>query len=189
MDYTTLSLDEVRRSLDDTSREAQVTFGALTARQLNWRADARAWSVAQCFEHLCTSNQLMVDAARHALSHPPKLRQRLPFLPGFFGHQLVRSQSPQTARKMKTGAVATPTESAIDAGVIDRFLAGHRDRAAWLHSLDPAIAERTIMISPFMGIVVYSVLDGCRLMAAHDRRHFEQARRVTQAAGFPGADT
>jgi hypothetical protein len=41
------------------------------------------------------------------------------------------------------------------------------------------------MVSPFVRFITYSVLDGCRLMAAHDRRHFEQARRVTEAAGFP----
>jgi hypothetical protein len=29
------------------------------------------------------------------------------------------------------------------------------------------------------------VLDGCRLMVAHDRRHMEQARRVMQMPGFP----
>jgi len=43
------------------------------------------------------------------------------------------------------------------------------------------------MVSPFVRFITYSVLDGCRLMAAHDRRHFEQARRVTQTAGFPRA--
>jgi hypothetical protein len=33
--------------------------------------------------------------------------------------------------------------------------------------------------------LTYSVLDGCRLIVTHERRHFEQARRVTQASGFP----
>jgi hypothetical protein len=41
------------------------------------------------------------------------------------------------------------------------------------------------MTSPFASVVTYSVLDGWRLVVAHDRRHVEQARRVTQAAEFP----
>ena len=41
------------------------------------------------------------------------------------------------------------------------------------------------MTSPFVGFITYSVLDGARLMLAHDHRHIEQARRVTQAPGFP----
>src|SRR4051812_42667836 len=56
MDYTTLSLAEVKAGLDDLAREAEATFGGLNARQLNWKADSGRWSVAQCFEHLLTSN-------------------------------------------------------------------------------------------------------------------------------------
>jgi hypothetical protein len=41
------------------------------------------------------------------------------------------------------------------------------------------------MTSPFARVVTYSVLDGWRLMLAHNRRHVEQARRVTQAGEFP----
>ena len=44
---------------------------------------------------------------------------------------------------------------------------------------------RIIMVSPFVSFITYSVLDGCRLIVTHERRHFEQARRVTQAPGFP----
>ena len=34
------------------------------------------------------------------------------------------------------------------------------------------------MVSPFVAAITYSVLDGLRLVVAHDHRHFEQARRV-----------
>ena len=187
MDYTTLSLSEVTRALEATARAASETFGSLDAGRLNWRPDARSWSVAQCFEHLVTSNRLMVAAARHALANPPTVWQRMPLLPTFFGRQLVRSQAPQTTRKFTTSAIATPAQSAIRADVIDRYLENHRDRADWIQSLDPAVIAKTIMISPFVKVITYSVLDGCRLMAAHDQRHFEQARRVTQASGFPAA--
>jgi hypothetical protein len=43
------------------------------------------------------------------------------------------------------------------------------------------------MTSPFIRIVTYSVLDGWRLMVSHDRRHLEQARRVTESPEFPKA--
>ena len=187
MDYTALSLEDATRALDDTADEARDIFGELDVEQLNWRPDARAWSVAQCFEHLHTANRLMVTAARHALTHPPTLWQRAPLVPQFFGRQLVRSQAPQTTRKFTTSAVATPSQSAIGADVLERFLAEHRRRSDWIQSLDSVAAARTIMVSPFVRVITYSVLDGCRLMAAHDRRHFEQAQRVTQAPGFPRA--
>jgi hypothetical protein len=43
-----------------------------------------------------------------------------------------------------------------------------------------------IVASPIAGFVTYNMLDACRIVVAHERRHFEQARRVTEAEGFPG---
>ncbi len=48
-------------------------------------------------------------------------------------------------------------------------------------------AARAIMTSPFISVVTYSVLDGCRLVLAHDRRHIEQARRMVGLPAFPCA--
>lgn len=63
MDYTRLSLVEVRNALDDIVRDAEAVFGSLTPSQLNWRPDAARWSVAQCVQHLLTSDDLMLAAA------------------------------------------------------------------------------------------------------------------------------
>jgi hypothetical protein len=54
-----------------------------------------------------------------------------------------------------------------------------------VRSLTGRDAASTIMVSPFAAFITYSVLDGCRLIVAHARRHFEQARRVTEQQGFP----
>jgi hypothetical protein len=56
-----------------------------------------------------------------------------------------------------------------------------------VRGLDEQAARAAIMTSPFVRFITYSVLDGWRLVVTHDRRHFEQARRVTQSPGFPAA--
>jgi hypothetical protein len=187
MDYTTLSLVEVRARLEDLARQAVATFGALDAGQLNWRPDAARWSVAQCLEHLVTANRLMLGAARDALdpARPRTLWQRLPVLPGMLGRALIRSQSPSSTRKYTAALRVQPTASQIPADILQRFVAQHHDLAAWVQRLDEREAARTIMVSPLIGVVTYSVLDGCRLIVAHDWRHVEQAVRVTQSTGFP----
>ena len=54
-----------------------------------------------------------------------------------------------------------------------------------MRALDEGDAAHAILTSPFSRVVIYSVLDGLRLVVAHDRRHFEQARRVTLLPEFP----
>ena len=187
MDYTSLSLGQVRSGLDDIAREAQATFGGLDARQLNWRPDATQWSVAQCFDHLLNANRAMFQALDAAMddARPRTVWQRLPILPRIFGPMLIKSQAPEAKRKFTAPGKATPASSTIDARIIERFGAHQRQAAARVRALEGSGAARTVMVSPFVAFITYSVLDGCRLIVAHERRHVEQARRVTREPGFP----
>lgn len=187
VDYPTLSLTEVRTGLDGLTQETRATFGGFAVAQLNWRPDATRWSVAQCFEHLLTADRLMFQAAEAGLNkaRPRTIWERLPFLPGVLGRMLIRSQTPGGARKFKAPPKAQPASSDIAADIIQRFVAQHSEVLAWLQALDERDAARAVMTSPFLKFITYSVLDGWRLMLAHDRRHFEQARRVTLSQGFP----
>jgi hypothetical protein len=132
MDYTTLSLAEVRAGLESVAEDAEATFGSLDGRQLNWRPDATRWSVAQCFDHLLTANSLMFDALDGASSGtaPSTVWQRLPILPGMFGRLMVRSQAPSTTRRFTAPTKAQPAASAIAADVMHRFAAQQRDGVA-----------------------------------------------------------
>lgn len=188
MNYTTLSLADVRTALHDIARDTQATFGRLDARQLNWKPGEARWSVAQCFEHLLAANRLMFLASDDALKGARRtVWQRLPVLPGLFGRMLIRSQTPESQRKFRASPNALPATSDIPADILARFVDQHREAVARVDALDERQAARTIMTSPFVSVITYSVLDGWRLVVAHDRRHFEQARRVTQSPGFPHA--
>jgi hypothetical protein len=188
MDYTTLTLTHIRAALDDIARETQETFGALDARQLNWRPDATSWSVGQCFDHLVTSNRLMLQQAEAAIdaSKPKSVWQRLPVVPRVLGQLMIRSLTPNVTRKFKTPSLAVPATSDIPLDILERFAEQQRNAAIWMRSLDER-ESAAIMTSPFAKMITYSVLDGCRIIATHNRRHFEQARRVTALPNFPRA--
>ena len=186
-DYTNLSLAEVETELHAIASDAHAVFGGLDERQLNWRPDAARWSVAQCFDHLLSANRGMLQALG-AATDPAASRtvwQRLPVLPGIFGRMLIKSQAPEAKRKFTAPRAAAPASSAIDPGIIERFVAQQREAAGRVRALDERDAARLVMVSPFVSFITYSVLDGCRLIVTHERRHFEQARRVTREPGFP----
>ena len=93
MEYTKLSLPEISAAIRDVAEDARITFGSLDDKQLNWKPNETRWSVAQCFDHLVSSNGLLVDQAKSALAHPPtSIWQRLPVWPAMFGRLLVSGQ-------------------------------------------------------------------------------------------------
>jgi hypothetical protein len=187
MKYTQLPLPEIASEFAAMARDTRATFGTLDALQLNWRPDDSRWSVAQCFEHLLTSGELVVAAADRALDPAarPTIWQRLPVLPGVNGRLLIGVVSPEGKRRFTAPSRARPATSHIDPAILDRFVAFQDDATARVRALSADRAARTILISPFASFFAYSVLDAYRVIAAHQRRHFAQAQRVTETAGFP----
>ena len=185
--FTALSLSEVVADFSAIAAEATSVFGLLDERQLNWRPAATSWSVGQCFDHLLNANREMFHAIDAAMdgSKPRTVWQRLPILPRVFGSILIKSQAPETKRKSTASPKAEPAWSTIDPRIIERFAASQHEAAARIRSIERRDAASTIMVSPFASFITYSVIDGCRLIVTHQRRHFEQARRVTQEPGFP----
>jgi hypothetical protein len=45
--------------------------------------------------------------------------------------------------------------------------------------------EKIIITSPVASVITYSMMDAYRVIVVHERRHFEQARRVTEESAFP----
>jgi hypothetical protein len=113
--------------------------------------------------------------------------QRLPLLPGIFGSIMIKSLMPGGTRKFTAPETAQPAASDIDARIVQRFVEYQREAAARVRTLQGRDVDRTIMVSPFVSFITYSVLDGLRIIVTHQRRHFEQARRVTEEPAFPRA--
>jgi len=186
--FATLSLSEIYAEIDAVSRDAQETFGGLTALQLNWTSAPSRWSVAQCFDHLIRINGQMLDGIVRTLdpATPKRLVQRVPGLPRVFGRIMIRSLSPTATRTLTAPTSARPSTSDLGGDVIVRFVEAQASISERLRSFENRPLAETTMVSPFASVVAYSILDACRIIVAHERRHFEQARRVTQTPGFPG---
>lgn len=187
MDYSTLTLDEVRADLERTTADVRAAFGGLNVQQLNWKIADSSWSVAQCLEHLVNANREMGEGIRKATA-PGAQRafwQRVPGWPRLGGRLMVRSLAPVPTRKLKAPPALRPSASAIAAGVVERFADSQQAVANLMGELHGRDLGAVTMISPFASFVSYSVLDALRIIATHERRHVEQAKRVMAAPGFP----
>jgi hypothetical protein len=186
--YTTLSTAQLADEFATIARETAAVFGGLAATQLNWQPHAASWSVAQCFDHLLKADHQMLQAIGGALDRAAarSIWQRLPLWPRLFGWMLISSQAPGGKQKFTAPVSAQPASSDLPPDTIERFIAWQQVGIADVRRLSAADAGR-IMVSPFLAQVTYSVLDGFRLIAAHQRRHFEQARRVMAHPEFPGS--
>ena len=175
--------------LEQIGRDAGRVFGGLSPAQLNWKPSAEQWSVGQCFDHLIKTNtSFFPDMERVAAGgHRNTLWARVSPLSGFFGRFILNALDPLKGRKIKAPRAFLPASSDVDADVIVKFTQNLSEVSEHMRATEGVDLGRTIITSPAMGLVTYSLLDAYRIFPAHARRHFEQARRVTGAEGFPSA--
>ncbi|HEV2762505.1 MAG TPA: DinB family protein [Pyrinomonadaceae bacterium] len=169
------------------AEEAQREFGALSARQLNWKPDAKQWSVGQCLEHLIKTNGAYFPRLEQMSrgEWKPTAWERLGLLSKFFGRTLLKFVSPESKLKANAPSRLKPSGSGVDARVVNSFVEHQQRLAELMRANDKLDPERVYVTSPVASFVTYSLLDGYRVIVAHERRHLAQARRVTQMEGFP----
>jgi hypothetical protein len=184
---THLSLPQIFDEAEAIARDVQSTFGHLNAEQTNWKPSADQWSVAQCLDHLMATNRELFAVFDQTIngSKQTKLIERLPFLPGFFGRLMVKVLAPDARQKFKAPPAAIPSASALDPGIVDRFVAHQQEAILKMKAIEKFNPARVIITSPFAGFMTYSLLDACRIIIVHERRHLAQAERVMTMNDFP----
>src|ERR1044072_4125454 len=180
-------MDGLVAELERVGHEAREVFGLLSAAQLNWKPSAEQWSVGQCFDHLIVTNSTFFpDMERVAAgTYRSSLWGRVSPLSGFFARFILKALDPEKGRKTKAPRVFEPTKSDVAPDVIERFAAHQDDLVNHMRATSDADLRGLKVTSPVSPVATYSLLDAYRIVVAHERKHFEQARRVTETEGFP----
>src|SRR5215212_739336 len=175
--------------LTAVAREAREVFGGLSPAQLNWKPSEQQWSVGQCFDHLIVTNRCFFpDMERVAAGqYRSSLWGRVSPFSGFFARFILKALDPEKGRRTKAPRVFEPAQSDVAADVIERFAAHQAELATLMRATAGADLRGLKVTSPVSPVATYSLLDAYRIVVAHERKHFEQARRVTRVPGFPGS--
>jgi hypothetical protein len=181
-------ITSVATDLQRCAEDARASFGHLSPAQLDWKPGPESWSLAQCLDHLIVTHSKYFPlfdrlAAGNAR---PSLLERVSPLSGYFGRFLIRSMDPANLKKMKTAAKADPSSSDMGANIVERFITHQHELIGHLQKLPAGIDPlRTIVTSPLLGIVTYSLDDTFTILVFHCLRLLIQARRVMEGADFP----
>lgn len=181
-------IDHMVTDLEHVTRSSEAAFRRLSKEQLNWKPSSESWSIGQCLDHLITINRLYFPLFESLTTGQtrPTLWERHSPLSGFLGKTLIRSLSPEQSKKTKTSPKAEPSVSVIDAEIVDRFVQHQTELIGHLRAIPQSVdLKRTIITSPLLRWVTYSLDDCMTILVVHEKRHFLQAQRVMEAAGFP----
>ena len=177
------ALEEALRAIDADARRL---LEGLTAEQGVWRGEPTSWSVAQCLDHLATSNRVYLRAMQPAADDALRRgrRRRRPAVPGLIGGWFVRMMEPpaKPLSKMRAPKKIVPRESPSLQDAAREFLASQDDVRAFLRAYADIDLAGVRFVNPFAPAIRFSLSTGLHVLVAHDRRHLWQAWNVRRAS-------
>ena len=177
------SLDD---QLDAAESDARSLTAGLSEAQGAWRAEAGAWSVAECLDHLATANRVYLRAmeAPAVRAREQGKHRRGPATPGFVGRWFAGTMEPPvTSRfRMKAPRSIRPRTAPTLADAVASFLASQNEMRAFLRTYSDLDLAGVRFPNPFIRGVRFSLATGLHVIVAHERRHLWQAWRVRHAA-------
>lgn len=169
-------------------KEAEVAakeFINLSYNQIKWRPAESVWSIGECFEHLIRTNEKYIpEFLKYKLQGNEKII--LPFKSTLLGKFIMKSVMPQYKRKFKTALVFNPIGSSLRESIIKDFLKLNNEIVEAVKNIDHSKLKEKIS-SPFSKFIKYSIGDSLMIIAYHNLRHIQQAKRVRENEKFPSA--
>jgi len=171
--------------LSANDQRAQALAAGLTEEQLNWQPELGSWSVGQCLEHLCITNEAYLTPISAALKEKPDSPVEQ-ITPGWFGRWFIRSfVEPSPNGKRVSAPPKIRPAARVDLAVLNRFLSSNKScRELIVRTRDKDI-NRIRFWNPFVPGVRFTAGTGLEIIAGHERRHLMQAERVRNLMNFP----
>jgi hypothetical protein len=175
-------ITDLQDQLEAAERDARALVAGLSEEQGTAQPASGSWSVAECLDHLATTNRVYLSAMLEPASraHARGRLRKGPAKPGWAGRLFIGSLEPPPKRwsKLKAPRKIRPRPSPPLAESFASFLASQAEVREFLRAhanLDLAGAR---FPNPFIPGIFFSLATGLHVIAAHERRHLWQAWRV-----------
>lgn len=182
-------LDDIVRQYRDLIQSGQDLLAGLSNPQVAWRPEGGGWSVGECLQHLNVTAELYVPAIRAAVdsASPTATPAGRPFRPGFIWRRILRWVEPPPKSKAKAPAKFAVVAASLPPTdeLLKNFVGRRNELIELVERSGKLDLRRTKVVSPVSRFLRIGLGNTYLFLAGHDRRHLWQARRVTEAPGFP----
>jgi hypothetical protein len=182
-------IDEFRQQFEQISADADALITPLDEAQFVWKPAPTLWSIAECLEHMNATarsylpaiDEGIADAIRHGAYAEG------PFHYNLIGRLFSRLMEPPARLRLRASIDKQPGPQRPKRETLAGFRAyqvQYIDRLRQANGID---LSRSCVRSPIASWIRIPLGSAFATMAAHERRHMWQARRITQTEGFPAS--
>jgi len=169
------------------TKNVETVFGNLNFEQLNWKPNAKSWSIGQCFEHLIVTNNLYFPAIQKVIDgkHRNNFFSKIPFSTDLIAVLMKNSLKPEQKRKMKTFKIFEPAVSNVSETIIEDFAENQLKLIEMIEACKDFEVHKIKIAEPLSVALNLRLDDAFEILVIHEKRHFLQAERVGKLETFP----
>ncbi len=162
-------------------------FSNISLAQLNWKTSAESRSIAQCLEHLAISHSTYFPALERITEGAYKMSfwERFSPFSAVCGRLLKDQLQEQPKKKFRAPTIIRPSVSDLTMEIIEHYHQSLDKFLQYISDCRNVDIDKTIITSPAIGIVTYSLRDAFQFLIQHEHRHINQAIRVKENNNFP----
>lgn len=168
------------------SREVNENFASLTAEQLNWQPHDKAWSIAQCLEHLNAYYRYYIPVFKGKIANTRFNEPIDYFSSSPMGRAVYRSvklgKVHNVKRVLKSRKEYNPlvNSSLKSENVIEDYLKFQEEFVEVLKESERIDLRKTKCPLSLRPVVKLNLGDALTFMAYHNERHIYQAKRILE---------
>lgn len=182
-------IDDFRKQFEQISADADALVTPVGQEQFIWKPAPNRWSIAECLEHMNATaraylpaiDEGIADAIRHGAYAEG------PFQYNLIGRLFSRLMEPPARFRMRAPIDKQPGPERPKRETLAGFRAYQVQYVDRLRQANGIDLSRSCVRSPLASWIRIPLGSAFASMAAHERRHLWQARKITEMAGFPTA--
>lgn len=176
-------IDQKIQELSALSAQYQAEFSGLSAAEADLKPAEKEWSINECLDHIVQCNgsyHKVLDAVARKRHRRPGW-SRVPFLPAFWAKMILKAVSPGTPGKSKTFPAFMPLSSRYGRNLAGEVAVANAQLAEKLKAIREEDLDAQIITSPAGPFVTYKLRACITILVEHEKRHFNQAKRLKDA--------
>jgi len=171
----------------EAKEKVQFEFSNLTSQQINWKPSTERWSIAQCLNHLVVSDNSYFSLLKEIINGSYRMSFWAKYSPfsKVLGRIMKDQLQEQVRRRMKAPKKFLPAASEIEIGILERYYTNLDEFSSLIAKCGNIDLDKTIITSPVVSLVTYSLRDALQFLMQHEHRHINQAIRIKRNENFP----
>jgi hypothetical protein len=177
-------LEEYRQQFEEITSEARILTEGLNEARFNWRPAPDEWSIEECLAHLTMAGQWSVRAIEEAIqdARAQRLTGTGPFHYNALDRIVISIAEPPVRLKFSSPARFVPVHGQPLTAIMPTFFHMQAQLNSLTERAEGLDLARVKVATP-MPVLKMSLGATFAHLAAHERRHMAQAKRVLARMG------